>query len=459
MLWYLRKVLRAPLITVLILILSMACTASDPAPVIIESESDDGPGDLADAEIASGDTADIEIEGDGQASTPSNEEEFRKPSTSEISTINPTDMWTPENQAGVIASRSRIRSRVGVRPHMPCLGDAITCFLYEGEYLVFDASTTMTGKPFLPNNFLAVILHEGRPLPFRQVLVDERFVPMEEIESWSESDFSRVQSTFRENDVPINYTLVVPPWAFPEPGVYNLQILTLPDWQSNPDRRFLTTATSGYESRTGYIEDRSIKVHYAGNEFQRSSRTFRNRRKESSHWNSTLPGPATAVVNFQFLTPPREICDWHKYEEDPFSPPCMTEVHDIPADTITLKMYTVAGSAFDLLGRDTRGTNLYYVMRDDEVIDAFLFHPEVDSDITSLMHEETIGVKLPIEVELTDKKAVYQVVAVPEPFEPLESNFDRNTRRGNLPNYSNALLLRRAPERSPGPQNDSDLDY
>ena len=333
------------------------------------------------------------------------------------------------------------RGARGMRDHILYSAGMKEVWLYEGEYLVLDASLTQSDAHWwLPGEFQVIALHEGRYLPIRYVEIHEPHFPtMEEIESWPESDYATVQTIYREPFVTFNSTFVIPPWAFPEKGTYNVQLLILPVWREYPDRRFLAERNSFIHMVNEELH-RTFTIYYGSYEFQ-SHAGIEDRQDDAVTWEDASPWGYVQDLNLMFLAPPTDRFDWRQYTwvwEDAFPAGELTKEFVFNEPTVTLDFFTVNGG---LRHTHTTGQNLYYVLRNEEVIDMFLLEPPSIEGLDPVWEEER-GVKLPITFELTEEMASYKIIVVPDPFEP-QREFPMPS--GNVPIASNALLMRYEP--------------
>ncbi|TXD38558.1 hypothetical protein FRC98_06665 [Lujinxingia vulgaris] len=333
------------------------------------------------------------------------------------------------------------RGARGMRDHILYSAGMKEVWLYEGEYLVLDASLTQSDAHWwLPGEFQVIALHEGRYLPIRYIEVDERHFPsMEEIESWPESDYATVQTIYREPFVTFNSTFVIPPWAFPEKGTYNVQLLILPVWREYPDRRFLAERNSFIHVRNSE-QHQTMTVYYGSYDFK-SHADIEDRQDDAVLWEDASPWGYVQELNLMFLAPPTDRFDWRQYNwvwDEDFPNGELTKEFVFSEPSVTLDFFTVNGG---LRYTHTIGQNLYYVLRNEEVIDMFLLEPPAIEGLDAVWEEER-GVKLPITFDLTEEMASYKIVVVPEPFSP-QREFPMNS--GNKPITSNALLMRYEP--------------
>ena len=385
-----------------------------------------------------------------------NSQEFQKPASPYIPPLASNALWETDalrnsHEEGYVVTRSRV---VG-REHLRSGPFAVESWLYTGEYFVLDSSfyrskSEHPGVDFYPANLFAVAIHNGRMLPFRYLEVSEAYPTMDEIESWGEEKFSTTEIIFRDISVAHNYTIVIPPWAFSTAGTYNIQIFVYPVWTERtnllPFTGPLLTDTSA-SRRSGVADDRTYTIYYGSERMVPTSPRISDRSSHLSEWDSTFPGPSTARSNFMLLTPPRDYYEWHDETMPSHSPPHLSEVLEFPERQITLDFHVAAPNQFSIQGSDMRGTNMYYLLRDDEIIDVFLLHPGEEIDGMDMLAGNETGSLLSVEVELSERLASYQIIGVPEPFSPKTSNYDLEQPAGNQPATSNALLLRYSPQR------------
>lgn len=363
---------------------------------------------------------------------------FEKPATSESPQYNEVKSFDPCTEGyphGSIRGPS-------TRDHMMATGAALESWLYPDEYFVTDISHIGCNKWWLPSDHHFVVLLDGEPIPSRIVPVSETYPTIDEIESWEESFYEKHHLVHVEDDVPFHYTVVIPPWAFPETGAYNIVTRFFPAWEASPQARYLSTSLGvGPNSATPLLS--TVHTIYYGDTCLRDySDEIPDRQDEAVQWENTDPGSFTGRLNLMFLAPSLDLCDWVAMD-GPDKETCLSEVLTIDEPSITIDFY-VAGSN-RLSVSDTTDTNLYYVMRDAEVIDQFLLDPG-DYDYGEIVTGQTKALTLPIDLELTEKPQAYKIVAFPEPFQAQKRDEDRNIFIGNRPVESNSLLLQYDPD-------------
>lgn len=440
--------LRCAFIIISTILLVSGCT-SDPAEGTLLTDTGHD-GDIQTADVDSGPNVDTDANLDSSPDTNSEDSggEFRKPDTSEANVMETTSPFSPHTDS----TPNSQRHGPGARPHMMATRFALESWLYPGEYFVIDRAVVQHNMWWFPSDFYFIVLHEGQPLPFHlhkvevpHSTIDGEYPPIEEIESWDEELFDEVAIVHRDHGTPLYYTLVIPPWAFPEEGAYNIQILDYPIWEpiEGAFRLAMKPASIGPSTHaTGFT---AHTIYYGSTELVTDVDDVDNRQDDAVEWETTDPGPFMAQTNFMLLATPLDVCDWLAPESHS-DPNCLAEELTYSEKKITLEFYVAGGNGLELRDSDTRGTNLYYVMRNAEVIDMFFLDPgEVEyNDVVA--YETDKGLVMPIEVELTESRAAYQIVAVPEPFEPKVKDWDLYMLQGNLPVESNALLLRYDPE-------------
>src|SRR5690554_993309 len=292
------------------------------------------------------------------------EEDFRKPDLGDG--IANGGLTGTRNCAELPCDGVRNRSGMGVRPHMHSAPAMREVWLYEDEYFVIDSAIVQGDQFFwVPGEFRVVALHEGRPLPIRYMEVEgPDFPSMDEIESWPESDYSTVQTIFREPYKYFNSTFVIPPWAFPEKGAYNVQLLILPIWQPAENHRFFFEDNSAY--------NKTYSIYYGSEEFYPHAE-IEDRQDQAVIWENTAAGGYMAELDYSFLAPPAELFDWTDYPwESPVPAGELTRAFESSEREVSLDFLTINGEISDTF---TTGQNLYYVLRNEEVIDMFLLEP------------------------------------------------------------------------------------
>lgn len=435
----------------LLLILITGCTSDD-------AESPE-PGQLADTGAAvdtdtddadTGPTVDADAEADSDHTEPSDVDpdadsgEFRKPEESEAIHAQTTLAFPPHEESYPRTTRSG----PGARPHMAATRVAMESWLYPGEYFVIDEGVVQHNMWWLPSDYYFIAVHEGERLPLHVIDVGSEpntpYPSMEEIEELDEDDFDDVAVVERDNSVPFHYTVVIPPWAFSEEGAYNIQIFDYPVWEPFPGAPSLSMKPNAMGSTSRGRRHNTHTIYYGDTEFVSTPDDIDDRQDQASTWESTEPGPFIVFLNFMYLTPPEKLCDWLA-PDTAQDASCVSEELVSPDKEVTLEMY-VAGVEDYIIRADTRGENLYYVMRDDEIIDKFLLDVG-ETDFAALFNEEDKGLVLPIDIELTESPAAYQILTVPEPFTPTQSGESPNLLRGNLPIDSNTLIMRYDPDK------------
>ncbi|TXD39624.1 hypothetical protein FRC96_06775 [Lujinxingia vulgaris] len=381
------------------------------------------------------DEPDVAPDSPDTGNSPDTEEEFIKPVGPEFYQEGLEEIYECEDPTCNDALQHSAQSS---RPHIATVPFNREMMLYEGEYVVIDSATVQSDRYFwLPGEFQVVALHEGRPLPIRYIEVEgPSFPSMEEIESWPESDYSTVQTIYREPYTYFNSTFVIPPWAFPEKGTYNVQLLVLPVWQPAEDQRFFFEGGAAYH--------RTYTIYY-GSYFFYPHAEVEDRQNEAVVWENTAAGGYVGELDYAFLAPPTDIFDWTQWSwMNPIPAGHLTRAFDSPRREVMFDFFTINGEIMDTY---TTGQNLYYVLRNEEVIDMFLLEPPsmpplVDGWVI-YDWERDRGFRLPLTVELTEEYASYKVVVVPDPF---KRQARLHTAKGQIPVVSNALLMRYAPE-------------
>ena len=410
------------------------------------TEPDSGPFDsgVHDADVAPDVTStDADTGEDAPVLTRCDDEPFEKPTTSATNERPHTFQFSP-----FTGSTPKTTNYGPVsRDHMWCTGGRVMeSWLYPGEYFVIDHSNVQHNVWWVPSDYHAVVLLNGEPIPFALERVPDFLGPrpfpsMDEIMEWSEDRFDIHHVLHVPEGTPVHYTLVIPPWAFPDIGAYNIQVLRFPVWEPTPNQRYLASAVGpGVTTSSAFHYMDTHTVYYGDTCVEDHTMDYPDRTDEAEEWDSLAPSTFVARLNFQFLAPPSDVCDWTSMDW-PDGESCLSETLIFDEPTASLEFY-VAGLHTTHFTTDTRGLNLYHVMRDHEVIDSFLLDPG-DADYPGIPFEGKKGVVLPVEVPLTEEPAAYQIIGIPRPFKPHIINSDDPYHiMGFNPVNSNSLLLK-----------------
>lgn len=237
-----------------------------------------------------------------------------------------------------------------------------------------------------------------------------------------------------------NYTLVVPPWAFPEESAYNIQVLGLPLHRSTDDA-FL------YQKLLNLLLHDGHTIYY-GSEYYRTKRSrVVNRQGQLERWESSAPNAFVgATFCWMFLAPPTDVYRWNRYEDR--SDARLGRVIETSERELTLELYFAGVDQRyhthpDTTRFDSTGPNIYYVFQDDKLIENFLLEPGKFS-MFEVEYERDNAYTKPLDVELPENgRSVFHVVAVPRPFGlPYEHEFPRGENRAGS---SNQLILEHVP--------------
>ena len=360
-------------------------------------------------------------------------EGFTKPASSE-------DISGPrfavEGELKVATENSRWSSTsFHARPHMRARRQARESWLFPGEYFVVDGLhyTSRYEGMVVPSVYHLLVLLNGRPVPhyYAEVTEPDGFLELELIEGLDEGDFIEVSSLESRESVPSNFTLVVPPWAFPDEGAFNLTVVYVPEWDD-------------HEGRGAFREDfpihRTMTVYYGSEDGLNRRAQIPSRQHELRPWDGYIRPHIMYVTDGMFLPPTTEIYDWKEADslrEELGGGMKMVETFDVSGQSeVTLSFYIVGGDFFTI---DSRNENVYVVFQGSEVIDVFRLTPPTVS-YSALDSGEGRGAVLPITVPLTEDAKAVQVLAIPQPFEVQDPLFE------SVPMLSTAVKLRSVPE-------------
>ncbi len=278
----------------------------------------------------------------------------------------------------------------------------IESWLYVDEYYVQHGFRCDYNRDRFPKKFKVMAFHADNILPLRlvEVLSEDDYPTLEEIESWQPDEFAQSTVVELENDLPFNYTVVVPPWAFPEPGAYNIQILFVPLGTPDEERAFLFD---------NFRSQRPQTVYYGGESPQMNEDQLRLEPADTEV--RDISDIAARFSNFtfgNFLAPPESVYDWTELA-DPFDAN-MAVVLESSEPTVTLDLHVFG---LDDPEVDTSNENLYIVRQNDEIIDHFVFEPPF-LDLSPPMTEPEEITVIPLEVQLTEEMSSIQVFIVPD---------------------------------------------
>ncbi len=312
------------------------------------------------------------------------------------------------------------------RQHMD--PDVILNWLSPDEYFVLDGFWCQYGESSLQPEYKISAFHQGRPLPIRLAHVPEPscYPTLEEIQEWDEDSFDDEIIITRENDISFNYTIAIPPWAFPEEGAYNIQIIGTPIWEPSMDEWILHSRFPHHNAQT---------VYYGSEEWLDAEPEIPNRQSELEPGQFEGFGASflNRTVGF-FLAPPLDVYDWSALTDIAESE--LNEVLSLssPEVTLTLHLRGTEGSTPDI-----RPRGLYYVRQDGEIIEMFTIEPgEVEPG------SDDPGHILPIDVEVGEDISAIDIIGMPRghlPYVDVELAIKESS-----PLTSNTLLLQYKPE-------------
>lgn len=320
---------------------------------------------------------------------------------------------------------SGIGSRGKVRP--PVYHEPWHYWVEEGEYFVLDWNVRMYGYDWLPRKFEFMVLHEGEPVPFNVAVVEdpaEGFVSNDEIESWEEDDYdTRTTVEFGDEEV-VSSSWVVSPRVFDDPGTYHLRIVSREIWEEGE-------RVGGPWFRGMSMGNRPLNeffhVHY-GSECDlppREGVPTRQMGDGAYLWKTWEAATFVDRMYGLFLAPPTDLYNWREYTpafgvyDDDLQ---LDQVFEASDPEVTLELYVadlrlVQAQVFAPFTEET----LYVVMRDGEIIEEFLLE-DVPIPTPADYHgeEPAGGARVPIDVELTEEVATFQVAAIPQPFDEFD---------------------------------------
>ncbi len=339
------------------------------------------------------------------------QEDFQRPEPDLNSPMRVYD--DDEFTAGANAGTSR---RMSPRPP-EVVFDLDRNWIHDGGYYIRDINIWSYGHPYLPRDFDLAVLHEGEHLPFNVAVVEEgedEFVSMDEIESWSEDDYVTQSRVTLEDQSTLSYTLVIPPWAFDKKGTYPLQIIGAPVWEPAEDYW-----DGGWFVATSRL-DLVFYVHYGSECWLPDTGDIPRPEHEEKvdYWQEWDAERYVFHYSGRFLAPPLDLYDWTGIPWEDWEQNIeFDQVFESPDPEVTLDLYLADIRKINFSAPPLAEETLYYVLRDGEVIDKFLFDgvPIVDPD--SWVDEEDPGIVLPIDVELTEEVATYEVRIIPMPYE------------------------------------------
>ncbi len=351
--------------------------------------------------------------------------EHEPPEPMEFHTVDDFDTKIPNN----------VREFAHVREHMatPAPGPLPTTSIDEDEYYVLDGYWFLSGLLSPPREHEVQVLHEDRRLPFRIVQIDEEdphFPSIEEIESWGDDDFDTVADVMVEPAQPVNFTIAIPPESFEKPGVYHLQIISRAKWAPDED---IESPSAWYDVNPWF--QRFDTVYYGSECELPDSSEIPDRTDDAEIWTEWDGlGPILFFNRGLFLAPPTDVHDWTQIDET--GPPEVPQDADLDQlfestkRTVTFELYLADVRQGWLTPQPPAISNqtMYSLMRDGEIIDVFTLDGVPEADAEELFDREVAGKVVPIEVELTDEPATYNLYAFPQPFEIFDPGGDANHR-------------------------------
>lgn len=363
---------------------------------------------------------------------PLEDENFTKPEEPTAGVRDNDDLWeAPENPA-------LIRTAQTARDHMKHTGRAAQSWLYEDEFFVLDGFRFVRDDHYaVPDTFEVMVFHGGEVLPSRTVRVDNKgeFPSMEEIESWDSDEFTESSQIHIGENEPVNHTTVIPPSSFPEPSAYNIQIALVAqhdDWQG----------IDHFRSPGFFSLSTSHTVYYESEYYRRGIEGAENLQNQLNRWESTDPNRWVGVhITGLFLAPPRELSNWNDVEDGTDAD--LGQLIETSEQDIDLDFYFM-GKIHPSVSF-THEKNVYYVLKDGELIDSFQFSPGFETDF-QIEYERENGWKYNVELSLDEgEHSVVQVLAAPMPTGTAYKRSDDRLDRPR-PLFSNALEIQHVPE-------------
>ena len=430
------KMLIRPAECFVILLVLIVCTGcSDATPDdVVEDEPDTSvdAGDTADGE--SGDVADVDADvadvdaNEDEEREPMGPDEFEKPpeeprhEESQIEYDESNDQGFDQEQ-----SDSGGHAAFVARPHMRFSEYSDENWIYADEYLIFDGRLYRYGEYHLPADYEIFVTHEGERLPMRFIEVTEEggFPSVEEVEQWSKDDFAYGHVIDLDNNEMLHYSIVIPPWAFPEKAAYNIQLMFHPFHQSNSD----------VHVHQHLFQQNRLMTAYVGSElYESEGEEIEDRQNDDT----VVEHPVIGGYHGLSLYPDEGIYDWKSYSDS--TELKLAEPVEVSDDTVTVNLHQHGVERSILHVLTDYGTNLYYVIQDGEIVDTFLYEiPDLGDDEYSM---------LPIDIEMPDSgKTQVGVTVIPLPFEPFhEGVYSTDGGTGSIPPRpisSNFLLFER----------------
>lgn len=278
-------------------------------------------------------------------------------------------------------------------------------------------------------------LAHGEMIPIRVVEVpDEESYPTKaEIECWEPEEFSRQEVIDIQFGRGINYTLVIPPWAFPYLGAHQIHFFVMPPYESSEEGGFLNKSDTFLDFVP--FMSKSL-IYYGGQDYHREAAEFREREAQSDQWEDDIwiyVGHNRGLL----LAPPEEMVplpETQEWDDAEYRQQFITrEINP------TIGLYIGdehPGTSFSWGGRfrelGLQERTLIYVLQDWETIDVFWIHPQ------GWGADE----KLDIEVELEPgEESIFQVIGTAHPYDP-----EVHPKDYSFATESNAIRLRHIPK-------------
>lgn len=312
------------------------------------------------------------------------------------------------------------------RPHMHSTTRAARSWLEPDEPFVIDGVVQRGHER--STEFTIRVLLDDEFVPFRLFGVDApgAWPSLEEIERLDETDYDLQTSLRTESGVPVNYTLVVPPHAFPTEGRYNLRVLFLP--------RFAASMESGLLAEFAPAH-RTYTVSY-GSETPADPNPWGEPREPELTALGPIAREKLTLLGGHLLLPPADI---YNIEAAGHPQEVRLEQAFRTGDPSTTLYLHAAGDRFP---SDTTGQNLYLILRDADLVDAFLADPQPDLtefDDRQFIDGDQLSSVFPIAADLSQEPAIWRALVFPLPLQ--EQRYDR--RRDTRPDNSNAIIIER----------------
>ena len=351
---------------------------------------------------------------------PSVECEYRGESRSP-STFFPNSMCTGSGASG---TRRGYSGRVHMGPDI----SAMQSWLSTDQYFVIDGYWCIYGTQSAPMDYRVSVFHNGRRLPFHLIQIPEPdcYPTIDDIEAWDSRAFTYENVITRQPDVSYNYTIVVPPWAFPEEGGYNIQFIATPIWEPSTDRILLRSGSYNHSAHT---------VYFGSDDWIAAEPEISDRQHEAVQ--TELEEIGVSFLNRTrglFLAPPLDVYDWvelsHASESE------LADILELSSPEVTLTLH-LKGMEFPFPDNQPKG--LYYVRQDQKIIEKFTIEPGEGT-----FNDGEPGISLKIDVDVGEEVSAIDIIGLPRGHKPYidlgPPAVDTN------PLTSNTLLLQYKPE-------------